>query len=304
MEDWKVVNLPTICVYDISYFVENRFIADDFLSLTSHKHNVRDNLTLESINDQLEELELWYKWKYNGHSLRFVTQGIVPHTIENSDKFEVTKDKKVKLRNKIYVSDISYDPRHYYPSRPSIFVYSVDSTGLLIPICMIRMMVKLLEMCEFAIPLLTDLDWYFIPVGNPDGYYYNTVTLPNLDGKNRERVPLRLNRNPTERNCESQYCAGVNIDRNFDFHWKSGKNCSTVGSEERARCLQENPGNQPFSERESNGFKRYLNAKENVFKVFIQLESTYPQEKPAIVFPWAYSADTPSNYNDLRNMEL
>ena len=56
---------------------------------------------------------------------------------------------------------------------------------------------------------LADLyDWYFLPVINADGYVY-TWTHDRLWRKSRKPNP------------ESEDCVGVDLNRNFDFMWKS-----------------------------------------------------------------------------------
>ena len=51
---------------------------------------------------------------------------------------------------------------------------------------------------------LDNFNWYLLPVANPDGYAYTF-------SKNRM---WRKNRSPQGKNC-----TGVDLNRNWDFHW-------------------------------------------------------------------------------------
>ncbi|KAJ4442675.1 hypothetical protein ANN_04264 [Periplaneta americana] len=62
---------------------------------------------------------------------------------------------------------------------------AVDPMGLYLPSCMIQMMYKLLDDCTVKVPLLTELDWYFMPIGNPTGFYYNTISVPKMSREKR-----------------------------------------------------------------------------------------------------------------------
>lgn len=70
---------------------------------------------------------------------------------------------------------------------------------------------------------LRHLVFYMVPVVNPDGYIYSMSS-----GSPRVRL-WRKNRNPDGRRS----CFGVDLNRNFDFHWgetgSSTNACSEVG---------------------------------------------------------------------------
>ncbi|KAH9641512.1 hypothetical protein HF086_017848 [Spodoptera exigua] len=79
------------------------------------------------------------------------------------------------------------------------------------------------------------LDWkrHIIPVLNPDGYEYS-LHKDRLWKKNRRQV--------------SDFCYGVDLNRNFDYNW--GKQDST-----RSECSNTFCGPAPFSEAETQAFK-------------------------------------------------
>ncbi|CAE7834171.1 cpt [Symbiodinium sp. CCMP2592] len=83
---------------------------------------------------------------------------------------------------------------------------------------------------------------WFLPFVNPDGYIAN---------KGLRNKVIRKNRRPT---CRSSVDGGVDINRNFAVHWSS-----SFGG-----CSEEHGGSQPFSEPETQAFKKIC--EENVFK--------------------------------------
>ena len=72
---------------------------------------------------------------------------------------------------------------------------------------------------------IQNIDWYFLPVMNPDGYEY-THTNDRLWRKNRRRNYL---------------CMGVDLNRNYGYHW-GGQGAS------RQPCAETFAGSGAFSE--------------------------------------------------------
>ncbi|KAF9407779.1 hypothetical protein HW555_012313 [Spodoptera exigua] len=77
---------------------------------------------------------------------------------------------------------------------------------------------------------------HIIPVLNPDGYEYSLYK-DRLWKKNRRQV--------------SDFCYGVDLNRNFDYNW--GKQDST-----RSECSNTFCGPAPFSEAETQAFKKLI----------------------------------------------
>ncbi|CAE7612365.1 cpt [Symbiodinium pilosum] len=93
-----------------------------------------------------------------------------------------------------------------------------------------------------AVYTLNMREIWFVPFVNPDGYVANQGL--------RNKV-IRKNRRPT---CRSSVDGGVDINRNFAVHWSS-----SFGG-----CSEEHGGTQPFSEPETQAFKKIC--EENSFK--------------------------------------
>ncbi|CAE7241410.1 cpt, partial [Symbiodinium natans] len=93
-----------------------------------------------------------------------------------------------------------------------------------------------------AVYILNMREIWFVPFVNPDGYVAN---------KGLRNKVIRKNRRPT---CRSPVEGGVDINRNFAVHWSS-----SFGG-----CNEEHGGTQPFSEPETQAFKKIC--EENEFK--------------------------------------
>merc|ERR1712227_1030526 len=83
---------------------------------------------------------------------------------------------------------------------------------------------------------LDNINWYFLPSANPDGYAYTFDT---------DRL-WRKTRTP-----QSGGCYGVDPNRNWDFHWGE----TGVSSNP---CTEIFPGEQPFSEIETSNIRDFV----------------------------------------------
>ncbi|XP_059351453.1 carboxypeptidase B-like [Daphnia carinata] len=121
--------------------------------------------------------------------------------------------------------------------------------------------------------LSTNVDWYIMPVINPDGYEY-THRKNRLWRKSRSKVAL--------------FCRGVDQNRNFGYKW-GGLGAS------RQPCTETFRGPAGFSERETAAVSNFIQGKSTKIKVFITLHS-YGQY---ILLPWGYEALRPADYDEL-----
>ena len=131
--------------------------------------------------------------------------------------------------------------------------------------------------------LLDGLDWYIMPLVNPDGYEYTHT---------RERF-WRKNRNP----AASRWCKGTDVNRNFGFHW--GEQGVSTNP-----CSEIYAGPSAFSEPESRAVRDYI-LKENKSKR-IKMYLTLHSYGPLILYPWGYdynlnAADDVSELIDIGN---
>ncbi|CAB3407890.1 unnamed protein product [Caenorhabditis bovis] len=105
--------------------------------------------------------------------------------------------------------------------------------------------------------LLDHIDFYFLPVLNPDGYEYSR-TKNRMWRKNRS--PAKCHRTQFRTVC----CSGVDLNRNFDWFWASTGSSSDP-------CHDTYHGTSAFSEPESQAVRDFL--EQNTPEAFISLHS-------------------------------
>ncbi|XP_077290414.1 carboxypeptidase B-like [Arctopsyche grandis] len=120
--------------------------------------------------------------------------------------------------------------------------------------------------------LIRNIDWYFLPVVNPDGYEY-THTIDRLWRKNRKGKGS---------------CSGVDLNRNFGHHW-GGQGTS------KNPCSEVYAGSSAFSEPESKAIANFIMTSSANFKLYVSYHS-YGQY---ILYPWGYDKVVPPDHADL-----
>ena len=112
--------------------------------------------------------------------------------------------------------------------------------------------------------LLEKLDWYFLPLYNPDGYF-------------RSREVDRLWRKTTS-SYQGDKCQGTDPNRNFGFQW--GGEGSSNNS-----CSEIYQGPKPFSEVESRNVATFLTSHKKQIKFFMSLHAS----SQMILIPYGFS---------------
>ncbi|KAL3998934.1 Zinc carboxypeptidase family protein [Acanthocheilonema viteae] len=136
------------------------------------------------------------------------------------------------------------------------------------------------------------LNFYIVPVVNPDGYEYS-----RSDQSPRARF-WRKNRSNTicfkDRWHRQRCCSGVDLNRNFDFYWGESGSSSHI-------CSEIYHGSKPFSEPETRAIRDKLLSVEMFGKVdaFITLH-TYSQ---MWIHPYSHQRHVfPNDINDLEEV--
>ncbi|XP_070853935.1 carboxypeptidase B isoform X1 [Drosophila suzukii] len=119
------------------------------------------------------------------------------------------------------------------------------------------------------------IDWYFLPLANPDGYQYSRHT-DRLWTKNRGYD-------------SDSGCYGVNLDRNFQYGW--GGTGSTSNP-----CMNLYRGAESFSEPESRAIRSFLSGMREYLGAYVSL-SGYGQ---TITYPWGDADYVTENQRDLK----
>merc|ERR1719348_598369 len=159
-------------------------------------------------------------------------------------------------------------------SKPAIWIDGgIHAREWISPASVTFMMKELVENDEDHPDLTLNLDWYILPVVNPDGYLY-TQTDDRFWRKTRS--------------LHVEGCVGVDANRNWGFQWGTGGSSPDP-------CADTYMGPEAFSEVENTNVRDFLLAHKEQLKMYNTLHS-YSQ---LVLLPWGYNYDLPANYDDL-----
>ncbi|XP_030635700.1 carboxypeptidase B2 [Chanos chanos] len=122
--------------------------------------------------------------------------------------------------------------------------------------------------------MLNNMDFYILPVMNPDGYKY-TWTTNRMWRKNRSR-------------SKDSDCVGADLNRNFDANW------CTQGASKRP-CDETYCGAYPESEPEAQAVAQFLRSHRDTVKMYFSIHS-YSQ---MLLFPYSCTYDRAENHDEL-----
>uniref|UniRef100_A0A0A9XQJ7 Carboxypeptidase B n=2 Tax=Lygus hesperus TaxID=30085 RepID=A0A0A9XQJ7_LYGHE len=139
------------------------------------------------------------------------------------------------------------------------------------------------------------IDWFIMPVANPDGYEYSHST-DRFWRKNRSKNPAKRYDDYYDEaryarffwGDDAETCQGVDLNRNWDFHWKE------VGASS-SPCKPTFAGDRPFSEPETRAMSDFIMDRSDQIKAYLSLHS-YSQ---MLLLPWGYTKQSPKDYDDL-----
>ncbi|XP_026742272.1 carboxypeptidase B-like [Trichoplusia ni] len=128
---------------------------------------------------------------------------------------------------------------------------------------------------------LDGVDWYILPLVNPDGYEYTRSSKSN-----------RMWRKTRSKHTEND-CYGVDGNRNYGFKWG-------VSGISHDPCHKETfAGPRPFSEPETQMVRNVMMDNKKNMKLYVSLHS-YGQY---LVYPWGYTGEIlPKEWKRLDNM--
>ncbi|KAF5269909.1 hypothetical protein FQR65_LT05708 [Abscondita terminalis] len=123
--------------------------------------------------------------------------------------------------------------------------------------------------------LIENIDWIVIPVVNPDGYEYTHTT----------------DRQWRKTRSKGTYFNGVDLNRNFGFHW------SNTNIEESSIFY---PGPEPFSEPEARALRDVISKYAQSIKLYLSLHSA----AQSFLYPWGFTSKPPENIKELHDLAL
>lgn len=142
-----------------------------------------------------------------------------------------------------------------------------------------------------------NIDWFIVPLLNPDGYEYSrSSTNPEIRLWRKNRSPRVCTQTrssvfaPTQTHC----CQGVDLNRNFDWHFG-------IEGSSTDPCSEIYQGAYAFSEPETRSVRDFITPRRGQIKAFLTFHS-YSQ---ILMYPFGHQVRTYSaDVNDLRNTAL
>ncbi|XP_055376977.1 zinc carboxypeptidase [Condylostylus longicornis] len=163
------------------------------------------------------------------------------------------------------------------PSNPTVFIESgIHAREWIAPATATFLLNELLTSTDNKIKKYAQkLNWVIFPVVNPDGYKY-TFEKDRMWRKNRRFFGL---------------CRGVDLNRNFPFHWNE-----TGSSDDQ--CAYDYAGPEGASEDETKCIIKFI--EDNISKLNIKTYIALHSFSQLIMFPYGFTPEKVENYNDLK----
>ncbi|XP_077287802.1 carboxypeptidase B-like [Arctopsyche grandis] len=244
--------------------------------------NMTDHLVVSSL-DKIPGVDVWQHASVLGRDARILVLKYSLEVFESTLKtanvqFKVLMEDPKRTVNgrDIKVIKISSNGGND-PNKPII----VSDAGIharewIAPANALYMITKLVEDITES-DVANNIDWFIIPLINPDGYEYSH-TNARLWRKNRSTA-------------SSTTCPGVDGNRNFDFKWMESGSSSSP-------CSDAFAGPSPFSEIESRVLRDLINANKARVKAYLAIHSFGSN----FLYPYGYDGSNPSNVAELRSL--
>ncbi|CAF0950632.1 unnamed protein product [Rotaria sordida] len=226
-------------------------------------HHLTDYLTYEQIVQFLNK-----QHNRSPSSKNFTSLFSIGNTYENRSIWTIRIGKPSARRN--ILMDCGIHAREFIS--PATCLYMID---------------KLIdEVNNRKVSILSIFNIYIIPLLNPDGYEYAQT----------ERRMWRKNRSPNNNNNNYYYyntnsnCMGVDLNRNFGYHWMENGASTNPCSETYA-------GPKPDSELETQSLQKFIKKSSQHWDAYLTFHS-YGQYW---IYPWGFALYMPDDYIELKN---
>ncbi|XP_037904694.1 zinc carboxypeptidase-like [Hermetia illucens] len=188
---------------------------------------------------------------------------------------------KVEVKGKSYEGrpilgiHISYKP---VPQKVILITGGIHSREWASPACALYIIYQLVEKSKEMDDFLKNFDWIILPMTNPDGYIYSLTTDPFW----------RKTRSP-----QGNDCFGVDVNRNFPFHW------SEEGASD-SPCSSQYRGKRALSETETQTVRKLLMSAKGRCSFYLDIHS----RAECILIPWAYTTQHIPKYDSVKEVAL
>ncbi|KDR24475.1 Carboxypeptidase B [Zootermopsis nevadensis] len=163
-------------------------------------------------------------------------------------------------------------------NRPAVLVDGgIHAREWIAPAMALYIIQQLVENNAANSDLTDEVDWYILPVLNPDGYEYSH-TSDRMWRKSRSAIPTT-----------TQVCRGVDQNRNYDFHWMEN------GASDYP-CSEIYAGEEAFSEPENQHIRDFAEAHKDQIKLYL----TFHSYGEYLLYPWGYTSALPSDWQTLQ----
>ncbi|XP_051153824.1 carboxypeptidase B-like isoform X1 [Leptopilina boulardi] len=254
-------------------------------------HDIEYNVYIENVEKLIEEEKKMFKRRK-----RSFMKNNLPYSFDHFPRYTLINrylEKIIKKHQDATLIDIgsSYEDRKMFGikisnnnenknlSKPAILIdagiHAREWISITTALFIIQQLLK-----EDNKHLYRNVDWYIIPLMNPDGYEFSHDVY-RLWRKTRSEIFFST-------------CLGVDGNRNYDYKWSE---ISEKIFEDP--CLNTYSGRLPFSEIETKNMRDFVLQINETIKLYIDLHSTSQQTRKFIVLPWAYTTENYSDYSKL-----
>ncbi|CAF2527240.1 unnamed protein product [Rotaria sp. Silwood2] len=247
---------------------------DELIKKSDYISKQHKNRTRRSIKDRIphhltdyltyQQIFLFLNEQHNRSlsSKNFTSLFSIGKTYENRSIWAIRIGKPSARRN--IIMDCGIHAREFIS--PSTCLYMID---------------KLIDEVNNRRPsILSIFNIYIIPLLNPDGYEY-AQTERRMWRKNRSPNSYYYGLNPN--------CMGVDLNRNFGYHWMENGASTNPCSETYA-------GPRPDSELETQSLQKFIKKSSQRWDAYLTFHS-YGQYW---IYPWGFALHMPDDYIELK----
>jgi murein tripeptide amidase MpaA len=225
-------------------------------------------------------MELWYIIIIQGG---YITHKEFKNIIKNLTQYEIIKVEEIgKTYNNNSIDLIKIETNN--TNNAILFTglhHAREPVSTLMNIYVILYLINKYSENDLAVKeLLSNVNVYFIPMINVDGYIKNNE-LYEIH-KNLDMCMIRKNR---RNNCDSQDNSGVDLNRNYNFKFNNDEQGSSGN-----QCQEDYRGEYPFSENETRAVKEFIDKHDN-----IKIAFNYHSWGNLLIIPFNYL----DSYNEL-----